>query len=94
MRRYILAESWSHIFLEEDPTGALIERERSCRFVFDRDALDLVRVEVEVDGCMRGATSEEMADLLDSLVHANLEVIDDPGSYGFATRDRLPRRFR
>lgn len=91
MPQYIVANSWSHIFLEEDQRGISVERERTCRFVMDRDDLDMVRVDVEVDGNMRAATDAETADLLDSIVNANPDVIDDPKRYGFSITEQLPR---
>lgn len=65
-----------------------------CRFVMDRDCLDMVQVDVEAAGNMRAATDDEIADLLDSIHNANPEVIDDPKSYGFSVTKRLPRWYR
>ncbi len=64
--------------------------ERPCRFVLDRVRVRLVHLDIEIDGTMVPATAEEAEDLLDSLVNANPDVIDDPKSYGFQTSNRLP----
>jgi hypothetical protein len=96
MPRYIIADpvsssGWTHIWnVHTRARGPIVEVERQCRIVLDQDRLRLVRVDIEIGGTMVPATSEEAEDLLDSLVNANPDIIDDPKSHGLQTTNRLP----
>jgi hypothetical protein len=96
MPGYIIADpdsssGWTHIWnVQTRARGPIVEVERQCRFVLDRDRLRLVHVDVEIGGTMVRATSEETEDLRESLVNANPDVIDDPKSHGLQTTNRLP----
>lgn len=95
MSRYVIADpdagcGWTHIWMVQDGAGGSIEAERACRFVLDRRLVRLVHVDVEIDDIMVPATAQELNDLLDSLLNANPDVIDDPVSCGLAASNRLP----
>jgi hypothetical protein len=91
MARYIVADhGWSHIWMSRSDDGSPIEVERSCRFVLDRERLCLLHVDIDVEGKWVVATPAEAQDLLDSLVHGNPDLVDDPDIYGLEVRDSLP----
>ncbi|MBR1158104.1 hypothetical protein [Bradyrhizobium elkanii] len=95
MPTYIIADpdsscGWTHIWNVHTRVGDVVDVERPCRFVLDRVRVRLVHLDIEINGTMVPATAEEAEDLLDSLVNANPDVIDDPKSYGFQTSNRLP----
>lgn len=88
MTDYIVAKSWSHIFLEEED-GLMVEKERECRFVLDRYRLRFVRAEVLGQDGVRAATDHESDDLLDSVLNSQPGLIDAPSSYGLIETDSL-----
>ena len=95
MPNYVIADTeahggWTHIWLTQTDKGGFLEVERPCRFVLDRDRLELIHVDIEIGGAMVPATQVEMDDLLDSLLNANPDVLDHPETCGLEATDRLP----
>ena len=96
MSKYIIADpkindGWTHLFLETaDDAEGLVEVERGCRFVFDRERLELVHVDVEVGDRMVPASSSAADALLDSLLHGNPFFVDEPDTFGLGVSDHLP----
>jgi len=96
MTRYIVADpddgpGWSHIWRIQDAAGASIDVERACRFAFDRRAARLVQLDIDVGGIMMPASDAQVDDLLDSLLNANFDAIEDPGSHGLSASRSLPK---
>jgi hypothetical protein len=88
--KYIVADRWTHIWLESSATGDPIEVKRPCRFVFDRKRVDLVRLDIQIGDKLVRANRDEESDLLDSLVNGNPFLLDDPEAYGLALSGSLP----
>lgn len=81
-RAYLVADAWNHIF---EGIG-----ERTVRFVFDRKAQKIVFMQA-VDGrYWLSSTAEQVADVEDSLKHANDEALVSPHDYGLTAADYLP----
>jgi hypothetical protein len=102
---YIIADpdsssGWTHIWNEQTRAGdPVVDVERPCLFALERVRAS-VHLGIEFDAPTCPETSEEAEGLLDGLVNANPDVIDDPKFYGFQTSNRLPgwskagKRFR
>jgi hypothetical protein len=88
MPRYIIADTdmnqgWSHIFTEYDlERDRQVERERTCRFVFDNVTKKLLHLEINRNFGYAPATAAEISDLEDSLVNANPEALLSPDYWG------------
>lgn len=93
MSRYVIADpeegaGWSHIFVYGDETV-----ERLCRFVYDTEEEMLVALEVgkgPFSGRYEAASTDEIADVEDSLKNANPDAIDNPDGWGLISSDELP----
>ena len=89
MRTYLIADGWTHIFLEYS-AGKPVEVERICRLVLDPNDLRLVRADVKHGDMFIRATSFEADDLLDSLLHGNPGLLEEPESFGLRCGTELP----
>lgn len=78
-RRYLVAEAWGHIFAGRT--------EQMVRFVFDRQAQNMVYMEFN-DGTV--ASRAEMEDVKDSLLNANEEALEDPAGWGLDEEAEIP----
>lgn len=92
MTRYIIADAdaakgsgWLHYFEEE---GRFVERE--TRFAFDRDFGRLAQLDIRRGPKWQAATTDEIANLEDSLVEANPEALVEPEAWGLTVSDELP----
>jgi hypothetical protein len=85
MARYLLGYGWTHIF-SEDGT----DRERSTRFAFDTENRTLPVMDITRDNKWRAASDAEKADLLDSLVGANAEALENPEDWDLERSSTLP----
>lgn len=89
MRQYLIANepnAWPHLFAGFG--------EYAVRFVFDRKANAIVAMQLFAPGSntWRDATQEQIAEVQDSLITANVEAIADPfgSGYGLTAADHLP----
>ncbi len=85
MARYLEGYEWTHIFVEDGRP-----RERSTRFVFDTQTRMIPVMDIMRDNKWRGASEAEKDDLLDSLVNANPEAIENPEEWELEQTDVLP----
>lgn len=88
--RYIIADpdqgcGWDHIFLEGGR-----DTERETRFVFDPETEKLLMADIRRDWKWRAASSDELADLEDSLLNANGDALEDPEDWALIASDDLP----
>jgi hypothetical protein len=97
MLRYIIANpdakgggGWSHIFEVFEPGRGVAHVERECRFVFEVDEFSLIHLDVRIEGRMVAASTCDLLDLQDSLLHSNPGFIEDPEGFGLTKSDRLP----
>jgi len=84
-RRYVVAAAWTHIFLE-----SARQRERMTRWVFDLAQNKLIVLDVQRDQKWRAADANEIADVEDSIKHANAEVLSNPSDWEADETDVLP----
>jgi len=80
--KYLVSSDWRHIF----------ERFGECtvRFVFDTEQQQVVFMEMDNGRGWAPTTAIERADVTDSLVTANEEVLDNPEDEGLVAADELP----
>jgi hypothetical protein len=90
MPTYLSADGWPHIFLESTAGAEPLEVGRICRFVLDSNDLRLLRADVEHGNMFIRATSFEADDLIDSLLHGNPGLLDEPESFGLECGTELP----
>jgi hypothetical protein len=90
MPTYLSADGWVHIFLEYPAGAEPLEVERTCRLVLDSNDLRLLRADVEHGNMFIRATSFEADDLLDSLLHGNPCLLDEPERCGLECGNELP----
>lgn len=83
--RYLVSESWEHIFTEAGREVA-----RITRFAFDIEAMQFVVLDIRRNHKWHAATRVEKADLQESLVEANAGAFDDPADWDCELTDSLP----
>lgn len=85
MGRYLLGYGWTHIFMEDGR-----QKERSTRFAFDTQTRTLAVMDITRDNKWHAADDVEKADLLDSLVNANPQALENPEDWDIERSDTLP----
>ena len=83
--RFVSSAGWTHIFIE-----AGREKERLTRWIFDRSAEAIVRLDVQRNHKWRLGTAAETADVLDSLTNGNPGCLDNPKEWEFDESDQMP----
>ncbi len=81
-----LVGTWTHLF------GPGKGRDTLTRIVFDRDDNAVVAMQVHRRGDLgfSPSTSDERADVTDSIVNANPEALESPDDYGLEPSDEVP----
>jgi hypothetical protein len=79
--KYLVSDGWGHVF---------DKGERMVRFVFDTELQQVIFMEVETSSGWQATTKVQMADVTDSLVNANEEVLTNPEDEGLGAVDVLP----
>lgn len=85
MSRYLIGYNWRHIFVEDGTP-----RERSTRFALNLEDRTLPVMDITRDNKWRVADEAERADLLDSLLNANSEALENPREWDLEASDTLP----
>ena len=85
MSRYLIGYNWGHIFVEDGTP-----RERSTRFALNIEDRTLPVMDITRDNKWRVADEAERADLLDSLLNANSEALENPREWDLEASDTLP----
>ena len=83
MPRYVVADSWGHIF--DDAEG-----ERMTSWVYDREQGKLIAATYEFEFKTYDASPEMLADLEDSVKNANEDCLVRPAYWELEETDELP----
>lgn len=91
---YVIADNegsfWGHLF-DGDLTAVGAQIERTCRWIYDREKEEFLKMEVlGDDGCWTPLGRATSADLSESLKDFNEDVLLRPESYGLRQSGKLP----